>query len=183
MLLLTVSPSSLRSSRSSFSFFFGFLLLLFFPPRFTPWNDIPAEHRKWALDLGYDVDGFEWNLVNDSAVEGFDYSTLIRDFETAGNEDAIDAMNNFGYDENVWDCWINHYSYFDWEEFVQYEFVEPLIVLGWNQSSWDGDAPEPESDSKDWIELTVEERAAAEELCYFEEVWDGTNPDILCSLN
>ena len=122
--------------------------------------------------------------MNDSSVEGFDYSTLIRDFETAGNDDAIDAMNNFGYDENVWDCWINHYSYYDWDEFIQYEFAEPLIVLGWNQSNWDGDAPEPESDSKDWIELTVEERTAAEELCYFEEVWDGVYPDMFfCSLD
>jgi len=119
-----------------------------------------------------DVDGFEWNLVNDSAVEEFDYTTLMRDFETAGNIDAMDAMNNFGYDENVWDCWINHYSYFDWEEFIEYEFVEPLIALGWNQSNWDGDS-EPESDSKDWIDLSVEERTAAEKLCYFEEVWDG----------
>lgn len=73
--------------------------------RFTPWDDIPTEHEEWAIDLSYDVDGFEWNLVNDSAVEGFDYTTLMENFEADDDTDAIAAMNNFGYTEDVWDCW------------------------------------------------------------------------------
>lgn len=47
--------------------------------------------------------------------------------------------------------------------------------LGWDASSWEGDAEPPTSNSKDWSDLTEEEKEAAGHFCYFMELWDRSD--------
>jgi len=48
-------------------------------------------------------------------------------------------------------------------------------TLGWSQASWDEEIEVPDSENKDWAELTVEEQSAASQLGYVEETWNGIN--------
>jgi len=44
--------------------------------------------------------------------------------------------------------------------------------LGWDIYTWNRYEDPPESDALGWYELSVEEREAAAQLCYFRSVWD-----------
>jgi polar amino acid transport system substrate-binding protein len=61
---------------------------------------------------------------------------------------------------------------FDWAELTPEEQAA-WGALGWNETSWQGDAEEPASEEKDWAELSAEEQAAAQNLGYTEAYWDA----------
>jgi hypothetical protein len=49
---------------------------------------------------------------------------------------------------------------------------DAYIDLGWNESSWNGDIDPPATEETAWADLTAEEQAAAEFVCYEEGIWD-----------
>jgi len=48
-----------------------------------------------------------------------------------------------------------------------------LTALGWTETLWNGGVLGPASEDKDWADLTTNEAAAAEFLCFDERDWDG----------
>ena len=44
--------------------------------------------------------------------------------------------------------------------------------LGWNADSWEGEAKQPASEDKYWMQLSPEEQKAATALGYTKESWD-----------
>ena len=68
------------------------------------------------------------------------------------------------------------YDEFDWFNLPE-NIKEAAIELGYNQRIWEGDAGEPESNSKSWRQLTNKERKAALVLGYTEETWDGADEE------
>ena len=81
----------------------------------------------------------------------------------------------FGLGENIWDCHINHYYGYWWVDLKERGFDQYLIVLGWDENSWDNDGPEPESEDLNWEHLTPVEQSAASQICFFRDLWDGTS--------
>lgn len=54
----------------------------------------------------------------------------------------IDILVKWGVTEEQWDCYINHYSDYDWDELINATVVEYFITLGWNQESWETKDPD-----------------------------------------
>ena len=72
-----------------------------------------------------------------------------------------------------WDCYINHYNFYDWDELVDDGVQEFFETLGWNNNSWIGNEDPPASDGKLWMDLSFEEKSAAEEVCFFKATWNS----------
>jgi hypothetical protein len=80
-----------------------------------------------------------------------------------------------GYNEDRWDCCINHYTNYDWDELDMDDYPEVQLsykVLGWNNRSWDTGTSDPASEGKSWSELTLFEQASADYVCYDGLLWD-----------
>jgi hypothetical protein len=85
-----------------------------------------------------------------------------------------DAALEFGYTEDTWDCFINHYNGYDWSDLIEWKQDLYLEALGWTENVWDNSLKNeyPASESKDWNALTDFEKQAAANICYFPELWD-----------
>ena len=79
----------------------------------------------------------------------------------------------FTFDELGWDCHVNHYAGYSWGELIQYGYVQYMRALGWNQGNWEGNKEAPKSEYLEWNELSSEQRDAATQICYFEDLWNG----------
>lgn len=55
---------------------------------------------------------------------------------------------------------------------VQYNISQYWEGLGWTIESWNEVIGPPASEDKFWMDLSEEEQAAADALCYFQETWD-----------
>lgn len=53
-----------------------------------------------------------------------------------------------------------------------YQVLQYVLNLGWTRESWEGSTNPPASENKYWDELSEAEKEAANELCYFAELWD-----------
>ena len=58
-----------------------------------------------------------------------------------------------------------------WTELTTAE-QELWKVLGWDEASWEGEAKQPASEDKYWMQLSPEEQKAATALGYTKETWD-----------
>ena len=83
------------------------------------------------------------------------------------------AITALRLDAEAWDCHANHYVAYWWEDLVEAGMDGYMLALGWDKETWDGDGDEPASEDSYWDDLTAEERAAAGQICYFGELWDG----------
>mmetsp|Transcript_13351 Transcript_13351/g.28886 ORF Transcript_13351/g.28886 Transcript_13351/m.28886 type:complete len:818 (+) Transcript_13351:140-2593(+) len=133
--------------------------------RYTPWSDLPDQTRAIVEQLDYDE--ATWSSKGTNPVENTDWATLDRIHR--------DAARQLGYDQHSWDCWQNHFQSYRWIDLgLPYVQVKQWWeALGWDIYSWNQYDPAPPSDDLGWYELSNEERAAAAQLCYFREAWDG----------
>jgi hypothetical protein len=84
-------------------------------------------------------------------------------------------MQDIGFDAEgeMWDCYINHYGYYDWTELELYDLEKAYEELGWDADIWNGpETAYPPSNEAYWADLSVVEKEAASTLCYFQENWD-----------
>lgn len=148
--------------------------------RYSPWATIPLMFRTRTLfyKLGYTADTwnfepleFYWNPIENYAWN-----------DTRISDDIRDTVAELGYDEDRWDCCINHYEGFDWADFEFWVYPEQMLAyeaLGWtsetygttNATLW------PDTEFKLWQNLTEYQRyMAASKLCFTEETWDERLP-------
>jgi hypothetical protein len=142
---------------------------LFFPDfRYLTWEELDMESETNALILDYNET--TWNLPGTNDIELKSYFSINLTFP----EEHITAVDDLGFNEETWDCWINHYMDYDWDELEFYNISESSELLGWDQSSWESGNPEdwPDTEMTAWVNLTASEQFGAMELCYFEELWD-----------
>ena len=121
-----------------------------------------------TFTLGYNET--TWNNLFTNPVEMLDYSS------TTEMQQFAAAM--LGYNASTWDCCQNHYYWYGWEDLEDWDLEADWEALGWDEDSWNGEAPYPESEGMDWADLTEAQREAAWNLCYFEESWDETPIDM-----
>ena len=144
--------------------------------RYKLWNDLDADVRQiYSSNLGYDEGS--WNEPGSFWLEHQTFWYI----QTQLPSRIIDTVTlEMGFTEVTWDCWINHYSDYRWFELDDIptsstrSVLDELQTLGWTKWSWRSDHQSdwPDSEFKDWIELTTEERISAEHLCYTKELWD-----------
>ena len=99
----------------------------------------------------------------------------ILDLESLRFADLTDeeksTVNSLGMNANVWDCFVNHYNGYYWDELpggVRSHFN----VLGYGRSSWDDGINVPETEDMYWDELSTSQQEAAYKLCYFKNSWN-----------
>lgn len=89
-------------------------------------------------------------------------------------ENEVVAAEGLGISNaQTWDCWINHYSAFWWQDLEDLGVSQYYTILGWDSNSWDNEVSTPNSDNKYFDDLSSVEQAAAEQICYNRELWDG----------
>ena len=131
--------------------------------RYQLWNQLTAEEQALATTAGWTETS--WNNVGTAQLEGLAFSSLTLEQQV--------ALTSLGFYEDQYDCHMNHYTDYDWAELQLYDLVGYYETLGWSQESWEGNATAPASEEKDWSQLTAVEQAAADEVCYFQDNWDG----------
>ena len=114
--------------------------------------------------LGYTEDS--WNKLGSNPIESISFEAQ------AVGRDAIESL---GISQAAWDCWINHYAFFDWDELDDMNLQEYFVALGWDSDNWGSMYDAPDIYNNFWDELTDEERGNATEVCYFEHNWNGDN--------
>ena len=131
--------------------------------RYTLWSESSPPIQDAAIDLGYNPS--TWDEPGTAEVEELSYETI----------NAPATMKVIGMNEVTWDCYMNHYEDFSWEELEEEEVQEWYEVLGWTERAWESGIDEPTTEEEDWDELSDEQRLAAENICFFRETWDGLN--------
>mmetsp|Transcript_6733 Transcript_6733/g.10761 ORF Transcript_6733/g.10761 Transcript_6733/m.10761 type:complete len:393 (+) Transcript_6733:155-1333(+) len=117
-----------------------------------------AEERLGYIEL-------TWNNHGLAPIEKKGWSSL------SSNE--RDGANLIGYTEGTWDCFINHYENYSWDELAEKGVQAHYQGLGWSQEHWEHTAADiVYTEGRWWGQLTDNEKKAANALCYFKENWD-----------
>ena len=131
--------------------------------RFTEWTRLSDSDKDIAQNsLGYSK--YSWNIVGTNDIEKWRYSDLY--------DDEMLAVDHLGIDSNQWDCHINHYFGYWWEDMENLGIDIYFLELGWSSENWDQPDNRPETEDMNWKELSEDQQNAARELCYTEELWD-----------
>lgn len=164
--------------------------------RFREFSELSDEEKSAAQELGWDES--TWNLPGslyysygyyDDGTEWYPggieylswwYHTNMDYYDKDGDGNYYEptpgfeeAATTLGFTEDVWDCWVNHYSSYEWSDLVEYDIEFYMTTLGWTQSKWEGTDPEPPtSSSKTYNELSDDEKTAALGTCYTQKLWD-----------
>ena len=138
--------------------------------RYIQWNSLTEEFQADAIQLNYD--NSTWNTPGTAALEELSWYSIA-----STQPNAIPVLQRMGFDQEndgqeVWDCFVNHYVDYDWDELAEEGLEVFARMLGWTEESWENDGPLP-VDGKSWQDLTDEQQEGALRLCYFQELWDG----------
>jgi hypothetical protein len=139
--------------------------------RYTLWGDLDAETKAHATTLLYNE--MTWNRRDFNRIEASSLSNI--EIENSGQFDAILAI---GFDEEVWDCYVNHYGDYLWAELEEEGVQQYYEALGWSEGTWEELNFSPTTSELLWSELSNAERAAAEEICYTLELWNEVSLDL-----
>mmetsp|Transcript_1110 Transcript_1110/g.1529 ORF Transcript_1110/g.1529 Transcript_1110/m.1529 type:complete len:219 (+) Transcript_1110:79-735(+) len=130
--------------------------------RYTEWDALPPEIKSHAKVLSYTE--VLWNTPDNTAsVEYYDFF----DLDEAEKNSAL-AM---GWTGDQWDCYQNHYAHYSWSDLEDYGLDTHYETLGYNEEMFNNDETSVAFD-KFYDELDLDEKLAAEQLCYFEENWN-----------
>lgn len=130
--------------------------------RFVEWKELGLHEKESVEALGYTK--YSWNNLEVSDLEESSFKDL------SASQQALTL--SLGFDEDTWDCFASHYHGYYWSELEAANVDQYFTTLGWTKHSWDKKGKAPESDDKNWEELTEEEQLAATKLCYTENAWD-----------
>jgi len=132
--------------------------------RFEQFLELDTTSQSIAEEkLGYIE--LTWNNHGLAPIEKKGWSSL------SSNE--RDGANLIGYTEGTWDCFINHYEDYSWDELAEKGAQAHYQGLGWTQEHWEHTTDDiVYTEGRWWGQLTDNEKKAANGLCYFKENWD-----------
>ena len=113
--------------------------------------------------LGYNET--TWNTPGThAAIEGKRFANLM----------VIDKslVRSLGFNQLNYDCYMNHYKDYTWEELVDIGVAIYYEQLGYDVLTFHGNGELPATANKSWSQLSLQEQLAAHELCYVEGSWD-----------
>jgi hypothetical protein len=132
--------------------------------RYVQWQFLTPPVRSAAELLRYDET--TWNVPGSAPVEKQAFHNLTAPFQAA-------VLGDLQMNEATWDCYINHYSGYSWTELL-YAVQMHYSALGYTADSWSSvSRTTPILGNLNWTELNAAQRIAADQLCYFQRVWDG----------
>jgi hypothetical protein len=132
--------------------------------RWTEYSELTDEQKSIATE-GLNYTKETWNNLGTNPIEASEFFDL--------SDEQKKAAKQLGFIGATWDCDVNHYVDYSWEELEEYFLDAYWIALGWTKRKWGIPGFAPKSEGKYWSELTSAEQDSAGELCYFQESWDG----------
>lgn len=147
-------------------------------PRYWDFFSFNPDVRVSSLVDVLDYSDYTWDMLFTNQLEKESYDSFSK---TDTQRGAINT--ELGFDEDQFDCCMNHYEWYDWADFqVVYENGEnyadqilALEALGWTEEMWESEDPNDwaDTDYMYWDELTEYQREMAErKLCYTRETWN-----------
>lgn len=132
--------------------------------RYEPFDSLDKTSQNIASEkLGYLP--LTWNNHGLADIERKGWDNL-----TSNEREAAEIL---GFTVDTWDCFINHYEQYSWEELAAEGVQEHFRNLGWDEGYWTHETEGvPYTDARWWDQLTDTEKLAANKLCYFEQNWD-----------
>ena len=120
--------------------------------------------------VGLDYDRASWNSPGTNPIEDLTFAAIA-------TTNDVNLVLYMGFSPSVWDCWVNHYMGYSWLDLISINLDTAAETLGFNETTWgfvmsDSSAVGTTAFDKSWIMLTSEEKMAASELCYIQELWD-----------
>ena len=94
-----------------------------------------------AQNFGYTADS--WDMPGSATIE-------LISFEGLGLGQAEAKL--LGFTQEIWDCYVNHYLFFDWDE-LDPEIQGYLTGIGWDENNWGPAATKPDTYNQFWDEL------------------------------
>jgi len=148
--------------------------------RFRNYNKLTANEKAAATVLGYDAESWSQLGTADADSLSWWYNANMDYYDYDGDGDYYEENPNFikaaatlGFTEDVWDCWINHYDYYSWDDLVEFRFDSFYKELGWTADKWSGsDTVLPDTEDKSFADLSTVEKTAAVTVCYTQKIWD-----------
>ena len=132
--------------------------------RWIEFSELTDEQKSIATE-GLNYTKETWNNLGTNPIEASEFFDL--------SDEQKKAAKQLGFIGATWDCDMNHYVDYSWEELEEYFLDAYWIALGWTKREWGIPGFAPKSEGKTWSELTSAEQDAAMEVCYFQESWDG----------
>lgn len=129
--------------------------------RFQPWSYLTPQEKALATIVGWEDSTWDTPVSADVTDSAFDDLP----------EEARQAAMELGFYQEQYDCWINHYFGYSWEELVDYDMATYFETLGFTQDLFETQG-RPESYDLDWRDLSDDQKAAADELCFTEDIWN-----------
>jgi hypothetical protein len=130
--------------------------------RYVAWASLTPETQVLAGRLGYTSD--TWNVPGTAIIENLSFRTI----QESDEPDRVNFITAVGFTKPSWDCYMNHYRNFTWQE-LEIVGVQPYYAtLGWTESAWTDNVP-PRTESLEWDGLSHDEIVAAESVCY---IWN-----------
>jgi hypothetical protein len=132
--------------------------------RYRVWVNLSPTERDFAIAVGWTEE--TWNSPFQSDIESIAFADL-----GDGERAALLAM---GFSEESYDCYVDHYYGYTWEELVQFEIAPYFEEFGWTESLYDADSQPVAWAAGVWSALNDVEKNAADQLCWFQEIWEST---------
>eukprot|EP00978_Attheya_sp_CCMP212_P002741 scaffold5612_cov46-Attheya_sp.AAC.4 len=135
------------------------------------WDDLPLNIKDAWQAIGFtNASKSWWQQGRDyDAIESKSWSTLdIENSFFQGNATIV------GFTNETWDCHINHYYDYSWEELIAYDLNEYFETIGYTASDmWEGDdETDLDFEDKEWDEIETEVQGALVSICWTEDLWD-----------
>jgi len=116
--------------------------------RYTVWDDLTPEAMEAAVHLGYGED--DWNLPGTAKIESLSYESIgLQGFFGFDGQSQQNAIQDICLTELTWDCYLNHYEDYSWDELAAEEVQVYFQTLGWTQASWESDDESGYPESED----------------------------------
>ena len=126
------------------------------------WDDLSNSQKGFALQAGWDQES--WNVPDKAGMEYTPFAKL--------EDEQRQALLSMGFYKEQYDCYINHYYGYSWDELTQYGLAEYYLAFGWTESNYMLDDPvQPDAWDSSWDSLTDDQKEAADQLCWFKEIW------------
>ena len=108
--------------------------------RFRPYDYLDLKTQFHALVMDYSRS--TWNSPGRNKIEKLAFHDI--------SDSQQEAATAIGFTEESYNCWVNHYIGFGWDELASQGMQIYWVYLGWNSDMWDqrydknGDKPRSE---------------------------------------
>ena len=101
--------------------------------RYWPWDMLDPDEQALLQRVGWTKS--TWDTPGTAGFESMSWNSI----PTATRQ----AMQDWGFYRDQWNCYMNHYDDYDWFELVLEDVAEYFETLGWTEETWSDKSDEP----------------------------------------